>query len=174
MKNKYNPAFISPEKIESKIYIIRGKKVMIDRDLGLLYGVATKVLNQAVRRNLERFPEDFMFQLTREEARVNISRSQIVTLKQGQNVKYLPYVFTEQGVAMLSSVLKSRVAILVKIQIMRTFVRLKEASLSYKEILSKMDQMEKKYGQQFQVVFKAIKMLLDDKPQRENGNKRWS
>lgn len=171
--SKHHPALIPSEKIESKIHIIRNRKIMFDKDLALLYGVQTKVLNQAVRRNIERFPEDFMFQLTKEEIKA-ISRSQIVTLKQGENMKYLPYVFTEQGVAMLSSVLKSRTAILVNVQIIRTFVKLKEMALSYKEILHKIEQMEGKYDKQFQVVFKAIKMLLDDKPKGDSGNKRWS
>ena len=109
--------------IESLIYEIRGQKVMLDRDLARLYGVETKVLNQAVKRNIKRFPEDFMFQLTYDEC----LRSQIVTLntKQGHHLKYLPHVFTEQGVAMLSSVLKSNTAIEVNIRIMRTFVSLR-------------------------------------------------
>lgn len=109
--------------IESLIYEIRGQKVMLDRDLAKLYGVETKVLNQAVKRNIKRFPEDFMFQLTYDEC----LRSQIVTLntKQGHHLKYLPHVFTEQGVAMLSSVLKSNTAIEVNIRIMRTFVSLR-------------------------------------------------
>ncbi len=146
---------------------------MFDRDLAVLYGVETKVLNQAVKRNMERFPEDFMFQLAKEEAQISAPRSQIVTLKKGQNIKYLPYAFTEQGVAMLSSVLNSRTAILVNIQIIRTFVKLKEMALSYKEILSKIEQIEKQYDQQFQVVFKAIKMLLEDKPKGDGTNKRF-
>ena len=109
--------------IESLIYEIRGQKVMLDRDLARLYGVETKVLNQAVKRNIKRFPEDFMFQLTYDEC----LRSQIVTLntKQGHHLKYLPHVFTEQGVAMLSSVLKSKTAIEINIRIMRTFVSLR-------------------------------------------------
>ncbi len=109
--------------IESLIYEIRGQKVMLDRDLARLYGVETKVLNQAVKRNIKRFPEDFMFQLTYDEC----LRSQIVTLntKQGHHLKYLPHVFTEQGVAMLSSVLKSNTAIEINIRIMRTFVSLR-------------------------------------------------
>ena len=109
--------------IESLIYEIRGQKVMLDRDLAKLYGVETKVLNQAVKRNIKRFPEDFMFQLTYDEC----LRSQIVTLntKQGHHLKYLPHVFTEQGVAMLSSVLKSNTAIEINIRIMRTFVSLR-------------------------------------------------
>ncbi len=154
---------ISQESIERKIHIIRDKQVMLDRDLAQLYQVSTKVLNQAVKRNLDRFPEDFMFKLTPAEA----SRSQSVTLNRGQNLKYLPYVFTEQGVAMLSSVLNSRVAISVNIQIIRTFVNLRRMATSRQELWLRIDEMEKKYDKQFQVVFKAIKLLLG-KP-----NKRW-
>lgn len=131
---------ITAKAIESKILTIRNQQVMIDRDLAELYGVETKALNQAVKRNIERFPDDFMFQLTKEEAgdwksqsmnsNDDISRSQIVTLKKdedrrGQNIKYLPYAFTEQGVAMLSSVLKSQTAVEVNIQIMRAFVAMR-------------------------------------------------
>ena len=109
--------------IESLIYEIRGQKIMLDRDLAKMYGVETKVLNQAVKRNMKRFPEDFMFQLTPEEC----LRSQIVTLntKQGQHLKYMPHAFTEQGVAMLSSILKSDTAIEINIRIMRTFVAIR-------------------------------------------------
>ncbi|MFH1429715.1 MAG: ORF6N domain-containing protein, partial [Candidatus Margulisiibacteriota bacterium] len=120
MKN----SLIPDETIVNNILLIRGQKVMLDRDLAKLYRVETKVLNQAVKRNLSRFPEDFMFQLSKKEA--ERSRSQIVTLKRGQNIKHLPYAFTEQGIAMLSSVLKSDVAIEVNIQIMRTFTRLRD------------------------------------------------
>jgi len=173
---------IPSEKIESKIYVARNKKVMLDRDLAVLYGVETRTLNQAVKRNLERFPEDFMFQLTNEEIqnwmsqnmilKGEASRSQNVILKKGKNIKYLPYAFTEQGVAMLSSVLNSRTAILVNIQIIRTFVKLKEAMISHKDILLKIEQMEKKYDKQFQVVFKAIKLLLDDRPPHGGFDKK--
>ncbi len=110
--------------IEQKILLVLGQKVMLDRDLAELYGVATKILNQAVKRNLKRFPSDFMFQLEYRE--VMASRSQFVTLKKGENVKYRPYAFTENGVAMLSSVLNSPRAIQVNIQIMRTFTKLRE------------------------------------------------
>ena len=112
---------VPEEKIKNHIYLIRGKRIMLDSDLAKLYGVKTKVLNQAVKRNIERFPEHFMFQLTQEEAEA--SRSQIVTLKRGQNIKYLPYVFTEQGVAMLSSVLSSKRAIQVNIQIIKSLLK---------------------------------------------------
>ena len=158
---------IPQESIERKIHTLRGKQVMLDKDLAILYQVPTKVLNQAVKRNLNRFPEDFMFQLSREES----SRSQSVTLNRGKNLKYLPYAFTEQGVAMLSSVLNSPVAISVNIQIIRTFVNLRRMITSRQELWLKIDEMEKKYDTHFQAVFKAIKLLLDrsqDKP-----GKRW-
>lgn len=145
--------------IEKRILLIRGKKIMLDRDLAPLYGVETKALNQAVKRNFDRFPEDFMFQLTREEADVFL-RSQFVTLKKGQHFKYLPYAFTENGVAMLSSVLNSELAIQVNIQIMRTFTQLREMLLTHKDLQRKIEDMEKKYDHQFKVVFDAIRQLL--------------
>ena len=180
---------IPAEIIERKIFLIRGNKVMLDRDLAELYGVPTKVLNQAVKRNIKRFPGDFMFQLTqieKDEVVANCdylralrfspqfvirSRSQIVTLKRGQNIKYLPYVFTEQGVAMLSSVLNSERAILVNIQIMRAFTKLREMLLTHKDLAKKIEEMERKYDQQFKVVFDAIKQLLtpSEKPKRRIG-----
>jgi len=132
---------------------------MLDRDLAELYGVETRTLNQAVKRNLNRFPDDFMFSLTSEEA-VELSRSQFVTLKRGQNIKYLPYAFTENGVAMLSSVLNSERAVEVNIQIMRTFTRLREMLLTHKDLQRKIEDMEKKYDHQFKIVFDAIKQLI--------------
>jgi hypothetical protein len=137
--------------------------VLLDASLAALYGVSTKVLNQAVKRNLDRFPADFMFRLTPAEARVvTASRSQIVTLKRGQNVKYLPYAFTEQGVAMLSSVLRSARAIEVNIAIMRTFVQLRRLMDSNRHLARKIEALEKKYGEQFAIVFDAIKRLIAD------------
>ncbi|MEF3691465.1 MAG: ORF6N domain-containing protein [Candidatus Moraniibacteriota bacterium] len=156
MKNKIA---IPGEVIENKIFLIRGKKVMLDRDLAVLYGVETRVLNQAVRRNIDRFPEDFMFQLTKIEME-NFSRSQNVILKRGQNIKYNPYVFTEQGVAMLSSVLRSKRAIQVNIQIMRTFTKIREMIISNKELRLKIEALERKYDNKFQIVFDAIRGLL--------------
>jgi hypothetical protein len=124
---------ISLEKIENKIYTIRNQKVMLDRDLAVLYGVQTKVLNQGVKRNITRFPEDFMFQLTKDE--YHSLRSQIVTLEgRGKYPKYLPYAFTENGVAMLSSVLNSERAIQVNIQIMRVFTKLRGMLREYEEL----------------------------------------
>lgn len=155
-----NVEAIPQQVIESNIFIIQGKKVMLDRDLAMLYGVETKALNQAVRRNIVRFPDDFMFQLTKEEAK-DLLRSQIVTLKRGQHFKYLPYAFTENGVAMLSSVLNSERAIAVNIQIMRTFTKIREMLATHKELKQKVEEMEKKYDYQFKVVFDAIKQLIE-------------
>ncbi|MBN1594309.1 ORF6N domain-containing protein [candidate division FCPU426 bacterium] len=128
------------ETIERKIYFIRGKKVMLDRDLAKLYGVEIKALNQAVKRNKERFPEDFMFQLEKNE---DVSlRSQIVTLKRGEHRKYPSYAFTENGVAMLSSVLRSRSAIQVNIQIMRAFTKIRELMGMHKHIFRRLSKLE--------------------------------
>jgi len=146
--------------IENRIFLIRGKKVMFDKDLAKLYGVETKKFNQAVKRNKVRFPEDFMFQLTRIESNY-FSRSQIVTLKRGQNIKYQPYVFTEQGVAMLSSILKSKQAIRVNIQIMRTFTKIREMIISNKALREKIEAMERKYDNKFKAVFDVIKRLIE-------------
>jgi len=148
------------ERIEKRILLLRGQKVMLDKDLAELYGVKIKVFNQAVKRNAIRFPSNFMFQLTREEDAP--LRSQIVTLKpgRGRHRKYLPYAFTEQGVAMLSSVLKSERAIQVNVEIMRTFVRLREWMASHKNLARKLELMEKKYDSHFKVVFDAIRHLM--------------
>ena len=142
--------------IERKIYLIRGQKVMIDRDLAELYGVETRVLNQAVRRNINRFPEDFMFALSREEI---MNLSQIVI---SSRIKHAPnvFVFTEHGVAMLSSVLNSSRAIQVNIQIMRTFAKLRELLLQHKDLARRLADLEKKYDAQFKVVFDAIRQLM--------------
>ena len=193
------------EELDYKIYFLRGRRVMLDRDLALLYGVSTKVLNQSVKRNISRFPEDFMFQLTKVEERYitsryqfgtlndengldkaslkfqfgtssdeEILRSQSVTSKQNEFLRYhfgtskdgrggrryKTYAFTEQGVAMLSSVLKSERAIQVNIQIMRTFTKIREMLVGNKDLQEKIDKLESKYDSQFTVVFKAIKKLL--------------
>ena len=150
---------ISIEKIEKSIYFIRGEKVMLDRDLAHLYQVATKTLNRAVKRNLQRFPLDFMFQLTEEEA--EILRCQIGTSSFGHGGRrYLPYVFTEQGVAMLSSVLNSERAISVNIEIMRSFVKLRQLLASNSELGRRLDELESKYDKQFKIVFVAIRELM--------------
>ena len=157
------------ESIEKRIHTIRDKQVMLDRDLAMLYQVSTKVLNQAVKRNLDRFPEDFMFQLTKKELdRLVTNCDRFRPLKHSSSP---PYAFTEQGVAMLSSVLNSSIAISVNIQIIRTFVNLRRMATSRQEIWLKIDEMEKKYDKQFQVVFKAIKLLLDNP--KDKPNKRW-
>ena len=132
-----------------------------------------KVLSQAVKRNIDRFPDDFMFQLTRDEADAILrSRSQVVTLKRGQNIKYLPYAFTEQGVAMLSSVLRSPRAVEVNIAIMRTFVQLRRLMDSNRDLARKIEAMEKKYDEHFTVVFDAIKQLIADDQAKKGQPKR--
>jgi hypothetical protein len=148
------------EKIQTKIYEIRGQKVMLDFDLAELYGVETKVLNQAVKRNIDRFPEDFMIQITRDE--YNSLRSQFVTLEAGRGKysKYLPFAFTEQGVSMLSSVLNSSKAIQINIQIMRAFVFVRQYALSHKDLTEKLIELENKYDKQFKDVYDAINFLL--------------
>ncbi len=206
--------------IREKIYIIRGKKVMLDKDLAMLYGVTTKALNQAVKRNIKRFPDDFMFQLNKTESElfsrsqiatlkkdegdsilrsqivtlrsktlknkgknVNLrsqiatsseeenSRSQNVTLNRGDNVKYYSYVFTEQGIAMLSSVLKSDKAISVNIQIIRIFTKLREMIDTYKELRERVEEMERNNNLNFNEIYKFIRLLMkeDDKPKNEIG-----
>jgi hypothetical protein len=164
---------IPDERIINKIYLIRGKKVMFDNDLAELYNVKTKVLNQAVKRNMKRFPDDFMFKLTKDEmeiwkSQIVISnealRSQIVTSKKGGR-RYRTYAFTEQGVSMLSVILNSDRAINVSIQIMRTFVKLREILLTHKELRDKIEAMERKYRKHddnFKIVFKAIARLMKD------------
>jgi hypothetical protein len=150
---------VPQEIIESKILLVRGKKVMLDRDLARLYGVDTKALKQAVKRNQRRFPEDFMFELTQEE--FQNWRSQFVTSKADKmGLRYPPYAFTENGVAMLSSVLNSDRAVQVNIQIMRTFTRLREFLATHEELGRKIEQMEKKYDSQFKIVFEAIRQLM--------------
>ena len=164
-------SLIPVETIERKILLIREEKVMLDSDLAELYQVQVKVLNQAVKRNMERFPADFMFQLTTEES--ELLRSQIVTLKIGRGThrKYLPYAFTEQGVAMLSSVLNSERAIRVNIEIMRSFVNLRRMLSSNAELARKLATLEKKYDIQFKSVFDAIRQLMTPpvRPKRRIG-----
>ena len=158
---------IPAEIIERHIFLIRGQKVMLDFDLAELYGVATKTLNQAVKRNTKRFPDDFMFQSNFQEVRR--LRSQSVTLKRGQHIKYRPYAFTEHGILMLSSVLNSERAVQVNIEIMRAFVKLREMLASHKDLALKLAEMEKKYDSQFKVVFDAIRELMtppEPKPRR--------
>jgi hypothetical protein len=154
----------------SRICTIRGQKVLLDSDLAALYGVATKVLVQAVKRNLQRFPADFMFHLTEQELRA--LRSQIVTLddagnragRRGRHAKYAPYAFTEQGVAMLSSVLKSERAVQVNVEIMRAFVRLRGLIGHNRVLARRLDDLESRYDRQFKVVFDAIRQLMTPPP----------
>jgi hypothetical protein len=155
-----NTNLISIEKIEKAIYVIRGEKVMLDRDLAELYQVQTKALNQAVRRNLDRFPADFMFQLSEKEV-AELNRSQFVTgSEKHRDPRFRPYAFTEQGVAMLSSVLRSQRAIIVNIEIMRAFVKLRQMLASNAELSRRLDELESKYDKQFRVVFNAIRQLM--------------
>lgn len=177
-KTKKSIAIIPDERIIGKIYYIRGEKVIFDRDLALLYGVETRTLNQAVRRNIKRFPEDFMFKLNKEElsnwkSQIVISneaeslRSQSVISKRG-GLRYKPYVFTEQGVAMLSSVLNSDSAIQVNVQIMRTFTRMRKLLSTHKELRDKIEKMEKKNESNFKVIFKIInKLMMTDLKDKE-------
>lgn len=194
---------IPNERVIKRIFLVRGKKVMFDSDLAEMYGVETRVLNQAVKRNKERFPEDFMFQLSLGEARLFVERlrsqlvilnnvgeesslrSQIVTpsidyaqsirsqfvTASKRNIRYTPYVFTEQGVAMLSSVLKSKRAIQVNIHIMRVFTELREMLLTHKDLREKIEKMEQKYDKRFKAVFEAIRQLLkkEDEPAGKIG-----
>jgi len=156
------------EVVENKIFLVRGHRVMLDRDLAQLYCVETKVFNQSVRRNKGRFPEDFMFQLTKEEFK--ILRSQFVTSSWGGQ-RYLPFVFTQEGVAMLSGVLNSPRAIAVNIEIMRAFVRLRRILATHKDLAAKLTKLEKKYNSQFKVVFEAIRRLMreEEKPKGKMG-----
>jgi len=159
--------------IDSKIFNVRGHKVMLDADLAGLYGVATFNLNKAVKRNMGRFPKDFMFQLTEEEAaslRFQIGMSKP---KGRGGRRYLPYVFTEQGVAMLSSVLRSGRAVRVNITIMRAFVRLREMIASHKDLAKQLNDLERKYDAKFKIVFDAIRELMaPDKPKQRIGFQR--
>lgn len=172
---------ITDKNITERIYYLRGEKVMLDTDLAEMYGVETKVLNQAIKRNIERFPPDFMFQLTENEW--NALRSQFVTSNRGGRRVY-PYVFTEQGVAMLSSVLNSPRAIAVNIQIIRVFTRMRQIFYDHKEILVRLEKIEKnlmkndahirKHEEEIQMIFKVLKKLLNPEqpPRKKIGYKR--
>jgi len=152
------PDLISIDTITNRIFVVRGKKVMLDRDLALLYEVTTKRLNEQIKRNMKRFPGDFMFQLTKAE------KAKLVAICDRFNtMKYsaaLPYVFTEQGVAMLSGILNSNRAVMVNIQIMCAFIQLRKMLLTNKDLKRKIEKMENKYDKQFAIVFEAIKKLL--------------
>jgi phage regulator Rha-like protein len=174
-KNTNN--LIPGERIINRIFLIRGIKVMIDRDLAELYEVETGALNRAVKRNMERFPNDFMFQLTLNEfeslrcqfGTSNWTSQSLMSSKGGR--RYLPYAFTEQGVAMLSSVLNSERAIMVNIQIIRTFTKLKEFLATNKQLREKIEKMEKKYDGQFKEVFAVLKKFFtqEEKPKKQIG-----
>ncbi len=155
---KATHSLIPTDRIEQRIYFLRGEKVMLSTDLASLYQVAPRVLVQAVKRNTERFPKDFMFQLTKDEF-LNL-KSQIVTSRWGGLRRATPYAFTEQGVAMLSSILRSKRAVRVNIEIMRAFVRLRKLLASNEELAHKLELLEKKYDAQFKVVFEAIRELM--------------
>jgi len=159
---KAEPVKIPVERLEKAIFLIRGEKVMLDRDLAELYGVETRTLNQSVKRNLERFPDDFMFELTREEI---IGISQVVT-SSGLKFSKRVTAFTEQGVAMLSSVLRSKRAIAVNVEIMRAFVRLRKILASNAELSLRLDDLEGKYDRRFKIVFDAIRQLMSPAPSK--------
>ncbi len=191
------PGLVNAGHIDRRVMLIRGQKVLLDADLAELYGVETRALNQAVQRNLDRFPADFMFQLTQREMDAFLRsqtvtsnggnrdesetagvlpRSQIVMSKRERTAggrRYLPYAFTEQGVAMLSSVLRSKRAVAVNIEIMRAFVRLRQMIASHADLARKLATLEKKYDQQFKAVFEAIRELMappeEDVPEKEMG-----
>src|SRR6059058_5703451 len=168
-----NKEIVPSERIAGSIYLLRGQRVMLDFDRAGLYGVATKVINQALKRNTIRFPDDFMFQLSRNEVErisqivtaspgAQRSRSQIVTLKRGRNIKYRPYAFTEQGVAMLSSVLKSERAVKVNIAIMRAFVRLRGVLETNRKLARKFSELERRVGKhdkEIAAIIDAIRQL---------------
>lgn len=151
----YELVYISAKYVESSILLVRGKKVILDRVLARFYGVSTSALNQAVKRNPERFPPDFMFQLTMDEARALEAKK-----SRGKHVKYRPYVFTEHGILMLSTVLRNDRAIQVNIQIVRTFVRLRELVASNEELTKRVDELERRCDEQFKIVIAAIRRLM--------------
>jgi hypothetical protein len=170
-------SIIPVERIQQCIYLVRKQKVMLDKDLAALYGVTTKRLNEQVQRNIDRFPSDFMFQLNDDETRV--LRSQIATSKKGRGGRrYNPYAFTEQGVAMLSSVLRSKRAAQVNIAIMRTFVQLRRILADNALLRRKIEAMERKYDEKFQLVFAVLQHMVkvdkkSKKPFFRKGMEKW-
>ncbi len=158
---------MTPQLIESKIHEIRGMKVMLDRDLAALYEVPTKVFNQAVKRNEHRFPFDFRFQLNKEE--FETLRSHFVTSNKGGR-RYLPYAFTEQGVAMLSSVLNSETAIAVNIAVIRTFAQMRRFAMGYQELKDYLQQLEGRYDDNFKEIYQALNLLLAQKTSEADFN----
>jgi phage regulator Rha-like protein len=178
MRKQQYLVVIPEEIIINKIYLIRGQKVMIDRDLSELYGIEAKRLKEAVRRNIERFPEDFMFELTFEE--FQIWRTQFASSKSDMmGLRYAPFCFTEQGVTMLSCILNSKKAIETNIRIIRVFTKMREMLLTHKDILLKLGQVEKQLGknsEDIQLIFKALRQFLNppQEPRRKIGYKRKS
>ncbi len=162
---KSEEIIIPNETIASKIYLIRNQKIMLDRDLAELYGVETKRLKEQVRRNINRFPKSFMFELTTDE--YTALRSQIATLKRGRHSKYPPFAFTEHGILMLSSVLNSNKAIKMSVHIIETFVQLRKLANNYEEIMIKIQQMESKYNEQFGEIYQVLQQLLE-KPKEKD------
>ena len=161
-------ALVPPGRIERRIIVVRGENVMLDEDLARIYGVETRVLVQAVKRSARRFPPDFMFQLSHEE--FEALRAQLEGAPPGRGGRrYLPHAFTEQGVAMLSSVLRSDRAVAVNIEIMRAFVRMRQILASHADLARKLEALEKKYDTQFKVVFDAIRELMAPPPVRPRG-----
>jgi hypothetical protein len=164
MSKSQRGSLIPIEVIENRILVLRGHRVMLDRDLAELYGVETRVLNQAVSRNGDRFPEDFMFQLTMEEGKaVLLSRSQSVTLKRGSNLKYRPYAFTEHGTVMLANVLRSSIAVRASIQVVRAFVHLRQMLATNEDLARKIETLERKEGKHdadLQAILKVLQKLL--------------
>ena len=170
-----NERLLITQRIEPLILPFRGQKVIIDRDLAQIYGVKTSRLNEQVKRNRERFPEDFVFQLTREEAKIWIhSRSQFATLKRGQNIKYLPYAFTEHGAIMAANVINSPLAIQMSVFVVRAFIRLREMVSTHRELSRRLAELEKRLGshdEQIQLILKAIRRLMapPEKPSKKIG-----
>jgi hypothetical protein len=157
-------ALIPIQRAEQSILLIRGEKVILDSDLASLYGVEVRVLNQAVKRNLERFPGDFMLQLTVEEAELLRSQTVILETGRGKHRKYLPYAFTEHGALMAASVLNTPQAVEMSVFVVRAFVRLRQMLASNADLARKVESLEKKYDKQFKVVFDAIRELMSPKP----------
>jgi len=168
VEGEYVKSLVAMEVVEKKILSIRGQKVILDVDLAELYDVTTKVFNQAVKRNVDRFPKDFMFQLTADEALT--IRSQFVTASR-RNIRYLPYAFTEHGIIMAASILNSQRAIDASVYVVRAFIKLREMIASHKDLTKKLNELEKKYDGQFQIVFEAIRQLIEveEKPKRRIG-----
>jgi hypothetical protein len=172
MNDETKTQIVPDEVVMSKIHLIRGQKVMLDYDLAELYEIENKVLKQAVRRNMERFPPDFLFELTLAE--YHSLRSQIVTLEKGRgkHSKYLTLAFSEQGIAMLSSILNSPKAIQMNIAIIRTFVFIRQYALTHKDLTEKLKELEIKYNQQFKDIYEALHYLLQNDKQQQTQSAR--